>query len=118
MKTRTDLKKEYKETAIPMGVYLVRNMKTNEFVIGQSRNLTGSLNMYRSVLKWGKATDVLLKNPKILEDYRVQGDESFEFKVLDSLKPKEDAGWDPAEDLNALEKMWMDELIGKDWKPY
>lgn len=101
-----------------MGVFLVRNTQTNEFIVGASRNLAGSINLYKSVLKWGKTNDPLLKNPKVLEDYRKQGEESFEFKILDSLKPKEEPSWDPAEDLRALEKIWLEELKSKGWTAY
>jgi hypothetical protein len=118
VKTKAEMKKQYKETPIPMGVFLVHNTKTHEFVIGATRNLNGSLNMYKFVLKMGKPDDTLLKNPKMLEDYRAQGVETFEFKVLDTLKPKEEPGWDPGEDLKALEAMWMEELKSKGWAPY
>jgi len=118
LKSKAELKKQYKETPIAMGIFLVRNTKTNEFVLGASRNLAGSLNLFKSVLKMGKATDLLLKNPKIMEDYRTQGAESFEFTVLDNLKPQSEPGWDPGEDLKALEKLWREELMGKGWKAY
>jgi hypothetical protein len=85
LKTKGDLKKEYKETSVPMGVFLLRNMKTNQFVLGASRNLAGSINMYKFVLKMGKVTDPLFKNSKVLEDYRAQGENTFEFKGLDNL---------------------------------
>jgi hypothetical protein len=110
MKSRAEMKKQYKESPAPIGVFLVRNKKTNEFVLGTSLNLNGALNLHRQVLKWGKPTDLLIKNPKILEDYRNLGDENFEFAVLDTLKPKDEPGWDPKEDLKALEKIWSDEL--------
>jgi hypothetical protein len=118
MKNRAEMKKQYKETPKSMGVFLVRNTKTNEFVLGTSLNLNGALNLHRQVLKWGKSTDLLIKNPKILEDYRRLGDENFEFAVLDTLKPKDEPGWDPTEDLKALEKIWSDELKSRGWVPY
>ncbi len=118
VKTNADLKREYKETPIPMGVFLVRNTQTNEFIIDASRNLGGSINMYKSVLKWGKVNDPLMKNPKVLEDYRTQGEETFEFKILDTLKPKREPSWDPGEDLKALEKIWFEELKSKGWTAY
>ncbi len=118
MKSREELKKQYKDTPVPMGVFLVRNTKTNEFVLGSSLNLNGALNMHRQVLKWGKPTDPLIKNPQIMEDYRSQGEATFEFTVLDSLKPKDEPGWNPTEDLKALEKIWLDELKSRGWTPY
>jgi hypothetical protein len=118
MKTHSEMKKQYKETPVPMGVFLIRNAQTNQFVLGASRNLSGSLNMYKFVLKMSRPNDTLLKNPKMLEDYRAQGEGTFEFKVLDTLKPREDPGWDPSEDLKVLEKMWLEELKNRGWTPY
>ncbi len=118
MKTKAELKKQYKDTPIPMGVFLVRNTKTNGFIIGASRNLVGSLNLHKAVLKMGKSNDLLLKNPKVMEDYRSQGADTFEFTVLDTLKPKDEQGWDPGEDLKALEKIWLEELKKKGWTAY
>ena len=118
MKTRDELKQSFKETRIPMGVFLVRNTKTNDFILGASRNLEGTLNKYRFVLKTSGPHDTLLKNPKIHADYHSLGPDAFEFKVLDVLKPKDEPGWDPTEDLKSLEKIWMDELTGRGWAPY
>ena len=101
-----------------MGVFLVRNTKTNEFIVGASRNLAGSLNLYKAVLKMGKPNDPLLKNPKVMEDYRAQGADTFEFTILDTLMPKDDLGWDPGEDLVALEKIWFEELKNRGWTAY
>jgi len=118
LKTKDELKKQYKDTPIPMGVFLVRNTKTNEFIVGASRNLAGSLNLHQAVLKMGKSNDPLLKNPKVMEDYRAQGADTFEFTILDTLKPKEEQGWDPGEDLKALEKIWFEELKNRGWTAY
>lgn len=118
MKTRAEMMKEYKDRPTPMGIFLVRNTRTNEFVLGAGRNPEGALNRYKFLLKMGRPDDPLLKSPKVHADYAAQGEESFEFKVLDTLKPKEDPGWDPAEDLQALEKMWREELKGRGWVSY
>jgi hypothetical protein len=101
-----------------MGVFLVRNIRTNEFIVATSRNPAGSINRFKFLLKLGNANDPLLVNPKILEDYRAQGEVGFEFRVLDTLKPKEELGWDPGEDLKALEKIWREELKSKGWTAY
>jgi hypothetical protein len=118
MKTRAEMKKEYKDQPIPMGVFLVQNTLTHEFVIGASRNLQGSLNRYRSMLQMARPEDPFFKNPKMLQDFKGQGEDSFEFKVLDTLTPKEEPDWDPTDDLKALEALWLVELKGRGWTPY
>ena len=46
------------------------------------------------------------------------GEAALEFKVLDTLKPKEGEEGTAAEDLKALEKIWREELLGRGWKAY
>jgi hypothetical protein len=118
MKTQAELKQEYKESKIPMGIYLVRNTKTNEFVLGVSRNVEGTLNRYRFVMKMNGPNDTILNCPKLQEDSRILGLEAFEFQVLDTLQPKNEPAWDPTNDLKMLEQMWLSELKGRGWTPY
>jgi hypothetical protein len=118
MKTKAELKNDYKNTPVPMGVFLVRNTLTNEFLMGSSRNLEGSLNKHRFMLQMGRSSDSAFVNPKMIEDYRKQGEASFEFKILYTLKPKDELDWDPSDDLKALEKMWLEELKNKGWILY
>lgn len=37
MKTKAELKKQNKDAPVPMGVFLVRNTKTHEFILGAGR---------------------------------------------------------------------------------
>jgi hypothetical protein len=118
MKTHEEMKKHYKSTPPPMGVFLIRNTRTDDFVLGASRNLEGTLNRYRFTLKMSAPNDTFLNCPRLQEDYRELGEAAFEFKTLDVLPPKEEPLWDPTEDLRALEQLWVDELKAKGWKPY
>lgn len=118
MKTHDELKKQYRDTPIRPGIVLVHNTKTHEFSLGAVPNPEGALNRLRFTLKMGSPTDPILANPKILEDYRALGEAALEFKVLDTLKPKEGEEGTAAEDLKALEKMWREELLGRGWKAY
>jgi hypothetical protein len=118
MSTRDELKRAYKEQPPAMGVFLVRNLRTNRFVAGASRNVEGSLNRYRFMLQMGKPGDPFLKYPDLMTDYKTLGADAFEFAVLDTLKPKTEPGWDATDDLNQLEAMWMETLRGRAWTPY
>ncbi len=118
MNRRAELKRAYKEQPPAMGVYLVHNVRRHRFVAGASRNVEGSLNRYKFMLQMGKPGDPFLRHPQMLADYRAQGGEGFEFSVLDTLKPKDEAGWDPNADLAGLEALWLDALSGRGWLPY
>lgn len=115
---REDLKRAYKENPPAMGVFLVRNLRTNRYVAGASRNVEGSLNRYRFMLQMGKPGDPFLKYPDLMTDYKNLGADAFEFLVLDTLKPKDEPGWDPGDDLNHLERLWKDELTARSWEAY
>jgi len=118
MSTPAELKRAYKENPPAMGVFLVRNLRTDRFVLGASQNLEGSLNRYKFMLQMGKPGDPFLKFPELLADYRALGEEAFEFSPLDVLKPKTEPGWDPLEDLEALEDLWRQTLLRRGWTPY
>jgi hypothetical protein len=115
---RDELKRAYKENPPAMGVYLVRNLRSNRFVLGSSQNLNGSLNRYKFTLQMGRPGDTFIKEPALLADYKAEGAEAFEFVALDTLKPKTEPGWDPVPDLEELEDLWRETLKRRGWTPY
>lgn len=88
-----------------MGIYRVRNTVSNRSLVGSSNNLNAILNRHRAQLKMGLHANKLLQ-----QDWNEFGDQVFEFEVLDTLKPKDDAGYDAAADLRALEELWSEKL--------
>ena len=105
MVDKKELKKQYKETQTPMGVYQIKNLVNGRIFIGSSPNLPGKINSYSFQLKMGSHP-----NSKLQEDFRLHGGENFTFTVLDKLEPKEGAGHDYAKDLKVLEDMWLEKL--------
>ncbi len=102
---RKALKRRYRETRPPMGVYIVRNLHNGKVFIGGSRNLTGKLNSIRFQLEHGSCVIRELQ-----EDFRTWGPSAFEFGVLDTLEPGPDPAGDCAGDLEVLEQMWLEKL--------
>ena len=47
---KKDLKREYRETKIPMGVYQIRNLTNGKVFVGSSLNLSGIFNRYKFAL--------------------------------------------------------------------
>ena len=43
-------------------------------------------------------------------DWNELGPDAFEFETLDTLSPKGKPNYDPADDLRALEELWLDQL--------
>src|SRR5438270_259824 len=102
---RKSVSREYKETPRPMGVYRVRNKVNGKTLIGSSVNLPAILNRHRSELRMGGHRNRALQN-----DWNQFGADAFEFEELDHLQPSEQAGYDPANDLKELERLWLERL--------
>ena len=105
MPDKSELKKNYKQTLQPMGIYIVKNLVNNKVLIGSSKNLPGRINRFKFGLKYGGES-----NRELVADYKKYGEENFRFEVLDELKPKDDPSYDYSEDLKVLEEMWIEKL--------
>ena len=102
---RKELTRRYKETRRPMGIFCVRNTANGKVLIGSSVDLPSRLNRERAQLRLGAHP-----NPGLQKDWNRQGPETFLFETLDTLAPPETPEYDPASDLDVLEKMWLDKL--------
>ncbi|MBI3785066.1 MAG: GIY-YIG nuclease family protein [Deltaproteobacteria bacterium] len=102
---RKALIREYKENQRPMGVYRVRNTKNGRSLVGSSVDLPSILNRHRAQLKLNSHANRALQS-----DWNELGAEAFEFEVLDTLKPIERPDYKPADDLRALEQLWLEKL--------
>jgi hypothetical protein len=105
MNDRKSQIRKYKETPQLMGVFRVRNTANEKSLIGSSVNLPAILNRQRFQLEAGSHP-----NRALQKDWNDLGPGSFEFETLDTLKPRCEPGYDPAEDLHVLEEMWIERL--------
>jgi hypothetical protein len=105
MKDRKLLKREYKDTIQPMGIYRITNKANGRFFVGASLNLKGAFNSATFQLDYG-----MHRNWELQAAYTEFGKENFVFEVLDHLPPKEDPAYDYSGDLKVLEEMWLDKL--------
>lgn len=110
---KTELKKQYKQTAVPMGIYKITNLTNGKFFIGQSKNLPGRINRHKFALKFGSEEIADLQS-----DFRKYGEENFTFEILDYLKPKDEPGYDYTEDLECLLQLWLEKLQPYNEKGY
>ena len=105
---RKALIKEYKTTHRQMGVFQIKNRSTGRMLIGSSPNLPGILNRYRFTLKMG-----MCPNKALQEEWKTFGPDAFEFNVLEELAPLDAPDYDPKNDLELLESLWLEKF-----KPY
>jgi hypothetical protein len=103
---RSAAKKEYKRAKRPMGVYRIRNTRTNKSYIGCGTDLPAKINRHKAELKFGSH-----RNRELQEDWNLFGGSSFRFEVLDELDHKEDSPTSPLEELQVLKEMWMSRLV-------
>jgi hypothetical protein len=96
-----------------MGVFVVRHRATGRFQLHATRDLRSGMNRLRFEIT--PSTD---PNLELLADWRAVGPEGFEIAVLDELPPRDEPGWDPTSDLEALEALWRARLIGEGATPY
>ena len=112
---RKAIKREYKETYRPAGVYQLRNTTNGRILVGSSANLPGIWNRLRMQLDAG----MYAMYPELQREWKeVGGTASFAFEVLEELKAPEGPGWDPREDLEALETLYIEQLQPYDAKGY
>ena len=100
---KKDLKREYLETARPVGVFQIRNLKNNKVWVSSSVNLDGIFNRHRFALKAGSHQNKVLQT-----DWNELGAEKFAFEVLEELEPR--AGVDTKRELEFLEDLWLEKL--------
>lgn len=98
--------RDYKESRRPIGVFQVRNMANGKRLVGKSTDLPAMLNRQRWQLSMGMHT-----NPTLQREWNEYGESAFVFEVLDVLTVPEQPGYDPTDDLRALEEIWLDKLV-------
>jgi hypothetical protein len=102
---RKALLRDYKERVVPMGIYRVLNKVTGNSLVAASTDVNAILNRHLAQLRMSAHP-----NRALQADWTAHGQESFVFEVLDTLTPSDDPAYDPADDLAALEDMWLEKL--------
>jgi group I intron endonuclease len=105
MKTRQDLKREYKERKKAAGVFQVKNTVNGKVLLGSSLNLEGPLNSHRFMLEIGRHRNALLQ-----KEWNEYGAEKFVFQILEAVKVKDDPHFDLNDELTLLEQIWLEKL--------
>ncbi len=105
MINKSEIKRNYKESLTPMGVYQIKNLVNGKIFIGSAKNLPARINRHKFELKFGSEGIAGLQS-----DYNKYGEENFSFEIIDELKPKDDPGYNYAEDIAVLEQLWIEKL--------
>ena len=98
-------KLDYKASRRPMGVFQIRNTVNGKLFVGSTMDLAAMFNRIRFQLYAGAHP-----NKPLEADWKQYGTGRFEFEVLEEVFPREDASYDYAADLEALEDLWLEKL--------
>ncbi len=113
MKTRKEIKEEYKEMKFSMGVFQVKNTSNNKVFIDNSVDMTSRWNRHKTELRFGSH-----KNRELQKDWNEKGEANFVFEILSELKQEDDKKGDYQMKLKLLQRMIIDEMNIPDEQRY
>lgn len=102
---RKQLKRDYKNSKRPVGVYCVRNLTSGRTWVASSVDLPASLNREKATLRLGGH-----RLRDLQRDWNEAGEAGFAFEVLDELTQPDVPGYSPAHDLAVLLQLWLERL--------
>jgi hypothetical protein len=99
------LKQQYRDTKSRAGVYAIRNLVTGRALVAGSTNVEGALNRHRFELRQQSHRNTLLSH-----EWSLHGESSFQFEILDMVKPRDGMVLDVAHELAELVALWRQEI--------
>ncbi len=105
MSTRSEIKRNYKMTHPPMGVYQIKNKLNDNIYFGSSVNLNAIINRHKAELNIG-----IHKIDDLKQAWNMYGEDGVIFEIIDKLEPKEDPDYNYTEDLATLKDLWSEKL--------
>jgi group I intron endonuclease len=105
MRSRKELKQQFRERARRAGVFQVKNRVNGKLLLGSSLNLDGPLNAHRFMLSIGSH-----HNAELQRDWNTYGPDAFEFEILEVVKVSDDPHFKLSDELLLLEQIWLEQL--------
>src|SRR5450631_1028716 len=113
MKTKKELKDEYKLMKLRMGVFQIRNISNHKIFVESSTDLNAIWNRYRMQLNFGNHP-----NAELQKDWNELGETKFIYEILGEIEQKETEIMDYRKEVKILEEMYLEELKPFDEKGY
>ena len=105
MKSREEIKREYKGRMKQAGVFQVRNKANGKVLLGSSLNLEGPLNAHKFMLTIGRH-----RNETLQKEWNEYGADKFTFEILEVVKVKDDPHFNLTDELILLEQIWIEKI--------
>jgi len=100
MKSKKELKEQYKQSKPVAGVFQIKNNTIRKILIDESLNVTSKWNRHRTELRFGSHRNKILQ-----KDWNELGEERFTFSILSELVIKEGDKVNPSDELKLLRQM-------------
>jgi frataxin-like iron-binding protein CyaY len=105
MKTRKELKEEYKQMEYRMGVFQIKNKINGKVFIGSSTDLKAIWYAQKLQLNVG-----MHQNSDLQKEWEEYGAENFIYEILEEIYQAEDNPKDYGKEVKVLEEMMIEEL--------
>lgn len=105
MDRKIELKRQYKETKLQMGVLKIECLKNGKLFIESGQNIPGRFNRYQFELKHG-----VHQNAELQSDWNNFGSDAFKFELLEELKEPDENRSDIYKQLERLKEKWIEKL--------
>ena len=110
VKTKKELREQYKERKVIGGVYVIRNLLNNRLLLDSTVDIQGSRNRFEFAQKTGSCVDM-----KLQKDWAAQKASDFSFDVLEELEMSQTQTRSEFKaDIEYLRKSWVEELAHED----
>ncbi|MCK9582625.1 MAG: GIY-YIG nuclease family protein [Endomicrobiales bacterium] len=100
---RKEVIRDYKARIPEKGIFVIRNVTNNKVFLGSTLSIYGKFNRERFTLNLGTH-----QNAELQKDWKAFGEDKFSFEVLETLKLKDEPGYNYEEDLQILEMIWIE----------
>ena len=104
MKTKKEIKQEYKEKVFPKGVFKIRNTVNGKIYVGGAMNLDNIWNSQKFKLNSGNHI-----SKELQKEWNEFGEDKFVFEIVDVLKENPEKPTDE-NDVKQLEELYLEEL--------
>lgn len=105
MKSKEELKEQYKLIKPKIGVFQIRNTVNGKILIDSSANLDKIWNRHRTALNFGNHHNAALQ-----AEWNTLGENSFTFEILSEVRQTDDQNVDYAREAKRLAEMFIEEL--------
>jgi hypothetical protein len=105
MKTRKELKEEYRQMKFKMGVFQIRNTLNNKIFIGTSQDLTAIWHAQKLQLDFG-----IHPNFELQRDWKEFGADNFKYEIIGEIEQTDDKPRAYNKELKTLEELTIEEL--------